>query len=107
VNRNLGSARKNRAGTFFATSLFIAGLSYVIVVLSVHTYCENRPYAGALAFVALVNAFVLLRSWPSTGLGRALSISGIGICSLAVAANVWFIMWATHACRHMFGLLNK
>ncbi len=78
-----------------------------MIVLSVHTYCENRPYAGALAFVALINGFVLLRSGSSTGLGRALSISGIVICSLAVAANIWFIIWATHDCRHMFDLLNK
>lgn len=105
--RNLKSDKKDRTGTFFVAALLITGFSYVVVVLSVHTYCENRPFAGAFALAALVNGVLLLRNWPSTGLRRALSAAGVVLCLLAVAANVWFVIWATHTCRHMFDLLNK
>ena len=106
VDRHLTRGKRDRTGTFLVTALLVTGFSYVVVVLSVHTYCENRPFAGTLALAALVNAFLLLRNWPSTSLRRALSISGMLVCLLAVAANVWFIIWATNTCRHMFDLLN-
>ena len=107
VDRDFRSGKRDRTGTFFVTALLITGFSYVVVVLSVHTYCENRPFAGALALAALVNVFLLLHNWPSTSLRRAISASGLLLCLLAVAANVWFIIWATNSCKHMFDLLNK
>jgi hypothetical protein len=82
-------------------------MSYVVIVLSAHTYCENRPFAGAIAIAALANGFLLLRNWPSTTLRRALSASGLVLCLLAVAGNVWLAIRATNTCRHMFDLLNK
>jgi hypothetical protein len=94
-------------GVFFIAALLITGFSYAVVVLSVHTYCENRRFAGALALAALVNGFLLLRSWPSRVLRRALSASGMVLCLLSATANVWFVIWATHTCAHMFDLLNK
>lgn len=107
VDQKLESGRRDRTGAFFIAALLITGFSYAVVVLSVHTYCENRPFAGTIALAALVNGFLLLRSWPSSVLRRALSASGIVLCLLSAAANVWFVIWATRTCRHMFDLLNK
>src|SRR5258708_31037972 len=94
VDRHLTRGKRDRTGTFLVTALLVTGFSYVVVVLSVHTYCENRPFAGTLALAALVNAFLLLRNWPSTSLRRALSISGMLLCLLAAAAPFWFIFFA-------------
>jgi hypothetical protein len=107
VDRHLTNGKRNRTGTFLVTALLVTGFSYVVIVLSVHTYCENRPFAGALALAALVNGFFLWRNWPSTSVRRALSTSGMLLCLLAVAANIWFIIWATNDCKHMLDLLNK
>jgi len=107
ADRSLKIDRNDRTGTLFVSALLIAGFSYFVVVLSVHTYCENRPFAGACAIAALVNGFLLLRNWPSSRPRRALSVSGMALCLLALAASIWFIIWATYRCRHMFDLLNK
>jgi drug/metabolite transporter superfamily protein YnfA len=107
VDRNLRINRKDRTGVFFVAALCVVGFSYAVDVLSVHTYCENRPFAGALALAAVVNCYLLLRSWPAAGFRRALSASGVVFCVLAIAANVGFVIWATHTCRHMFDLLNS
>ena len=107
VGQNLESDNRNRTGAFFVAALFITGLSYAVVVLSVHTYCENRPFAAAIALAALFDGLLLLRSWPSVALRRAVSASGVVLCLMSAAANVWFIIGATHTCKHMFDLLNK
>jgi hypothetical protein len=107
ADRRLKIDRIDRTGALFVTALLIGGFSYFVVVLSVHTYCENRPFAGTFAIAALVNGFFLLRNWPSSSPRRALSVSGMALCVLALAANIWFIIWATYTCRHMFDLLNK
>src|SRR5258708_9113470 len=106
VDRHLTRGKRDRTGTFLVTALLVTGFSYVVVVLSVHTYCENRPFAGTLALAALVNAFLLLRNWPSTSLRRALSISGMLLCLLAVASNVCFIIFSTNTLHDLFDLLN-
>jgi hypothetical protein len=107
ADRGLRIDKKDRTGVFFVAALCVVGFSYVVDVLSVHTYCENRPFAGAIALAALVNCYLLLRNRPAAGFRRALSASGVVLCALAIAANVGFVIWATHTCRHMFDLLNK
>jgi len=104
---NLRIDRRDRTGLFFVAATCVVGFSYAVDVLSVHTYCENRPFAGALALAAVVNCYLILRNWPAAGFRRALSLSGMVLCMLAIAANVWFVIWATYTCRHMFDLLNK
>src|SRR5258708_33648824 len=106
VDRHLTRGKRDRTGTFLVTALLVTGFSYVVVVLSVHTYCENRPFAGTLALAALVNAFLLLRNWPSTSLRRALSISGMLLCLLAVAAHVLFFFLASDTTKAKFDLFN-
>jgi len=95
--RNLESDNRDRTGAFFVAALLITGMSYVVIVLSVHTYCENRPFAVAIAIAALINGFLLLRNSPSTSLRRILLASGLVPCLVAVAGNVWFVIWATQA----------
>jgi len=99
--------RTGRTGVFILAALCIVGFSYVVDVLSVHTYCENRPYAGALALAALVNGCFLLRNWLPAGFRRAIVASGLVLSVLAIAADVGFVILATHDCNHMFDLLNK
>jgi hypothetical protein len=94
-------------GTPFLAALALVIFSYLLFVGSVHTYCENRPFAGVLVVASLADGYFLIRRWPIGVLRRVLSVIGTVLCLLSLAWNIFFIAWATHTCRHMFDLLNK
>jgi hypothetical protein len=107
VEQDRTSKSNDRTGILFTAALVIVLLSFGIDILSVHTYCENRPVAGLVALASGVVGYLAARNRPSGTFRRVLSISGGILCLFMIAANLWFILWATRTCRHMFDLLDK
>lgn len=96
----------DRSYRIFAISVLLLPLSYVVDVLSVHTYCEERIYAVIVGIAALVNFGLVIWSratnWKrkvASGLAGAFSI-------VVIASNAAFVIWATRDCRHMFDQLH-
>jgi hypothetical protein len=103
MNRLSASSREHRTVLLFGLALFEAFISYVVVLGSVHTYCENRLLVGALGFLAIVICALLVRNRSAVLWKKVLSDLGIIICMLTTAASIAFIWHATKLCRDMVG----
>jgi len=96
----------DRTWQLFALSLPLLLFSLFLPLLSVHTYCENRTGAGVIAFGAALLLIFLLRNRANSMVKRVFSGIGVSLCVLAFMANVVFIAYATHLCRHIFDQLR-
>jgi hypothetical protein len=81
-------------------------LSLLLIAASVHTYCENRPIAGAFDTLSLLVAVALFLSPSGTRVGRITKMAGLVLSVFAMAISTWFIVWATNTCRQMFDHLE-
>jgi hypothetical protein len=87
-------------------SLLIFLLSLVLLVASVHSYCENRSVAALFGALAAMVSLFLFRNRASSSAKKIASGVAQTLCVIAVAVNVTFIVYATHLCRHMFDQLR-
>ena len=87
-------------------SVVVFLFSFLLPLVSVHTYCENRTFAALYAFGAGAVSIFLLLARPESRLRRVLRGLGLGFCVLSMAVNVAFIAYATRLCRHMFDHLH-
>ncbi len=89
-----------------SASLLTFVFSLFLPVVSVHTYCENRIVAAVLGVTSIAVFLLFLRNRAASTARKVASGVGQALCVLAVAANVAFIVYATHLCRHMFDQLR-
>ena len=68
----------------------------LLLVASVHTYCENRPIVGVFGLVSLVVGGTLGIHTASSRAGRVVKVGGLILSVFAVAINTAFIVWATN-----------
>ena len=81
--------------------------SYLLVAVSVHTYCENRKFAAVLGAMTAALLVYFVRDLWLHRVHAAVRILGLLFCSLGLFIDVAFIIWATNTCRHMFDNLSK
>ena len=98
----LRGVKSDRKLLLFSSSILIFMFSFVLPLLSVHTYCENRSVAAAFGFGSIAVLVFLLRGQAASTARAVASGVGVALCVLAVVLNVAFILYATHLCRHMF-----
>jgi len=100
------SMKSDRTWLLLALSLPVFVFSLFLPLVSVHTYCENRPIAGVSAGAAALLFLFFVRNRAALAAKKILSGVGEGLCVLAVAVNVAFVIYATMLCRHMFDQLR-
>ena len=82
-----------------SASLFIFVLSFLLPLVSVHTYCENRTLAAVFGVISITVLLMFLRYRAASTARKIVAIIGGALCFLALALNVQFILHATHLCR--------
>ena len=98
--------KSDRTFRLIAASVVIFLLSFFLQLSSVHTYCEDRTWAGVFGVIAAVVFVILLRNRAGSTLRKVMSGIGLTLCLLAVGIDVAFIVYFTHLCRHMFDQLH-
>ncbi len=98
--------KRERTSQLLAGAVLIFLLSLFLPPFSVHTYCENRSWAGIYTIIASVLFVMLLRNRAASA-GRKIAFAvGLTLCALAAVIDIAFIAYATHTCRHMFDQLH-
>ena len=88
----------------FASAVVLLASGF-LVLISVHSYCENRFVAGCLALAAIACAGVLLRDRYQVSM--VIRWGSGSLLLLALTINAWFIVVATKMCNHQFDQLTK
>jgi len=98
--------KPDRTLLLVSASLLIFVLSFFLPLASVHTYCENRTVAAFFGLISITLFLMFLRNRAASTAKKTVAMIGGALCFLALAANVAFILYATHLCRHMFDQLR-
>jgi len=98
--------KSDRTFRLIAASVVIFLLSFFLQLSSVHTYCEDRTWAGVFGVIATVVFVLFLRNHATSMVRKIVSGVGLALCLLAVGIDVAFIVHFTHVCRHMFDQLH-
>jgi heme A synthase len=98
--------QQKQTSQLLAASVLIFLLSLFLPPFSVHTYCENRSWAGVFGVIAAALFVMFLRNRPRSAGRKVAFAAGLTLCVLAVGIDVAFISYATHLCGHMFDQLH-
>jgi hypothetical protein len=94
--------KNTKSVLLLALALLTAVMSAFLASASVHAYCENRAGAGVLLATAIAISYVRVRGSVKGPIPHVLAIVTYLACTLAVTANVLFIVHASKLCRDYF-----
>jgi len=74
-------------------------LSVLLVVTSIHAYCENRLIAGLLGILGAAVLVLLVRNRTESRAKKSFAVVGALACTLVIAVDTAFVLYSTHLCR--------
>src|ERR1700690_66001 len=90
--------RRMRAIGLFLLAFLLIGFSYLFFVLSVHGYCEDRPFILTLAVAGAVLLYFVLRGWPRGIWLTTMALVAAVLCLSVIGFNCWYFVWAMKTC---------
>ena len=93
--------KRDRTLLLVTASILIFAFSFLLPLVSAHSYCENRVIAAVFGVVSIVVFLLFFHNRALWRAKKAATIIGGVLCFLALAVNVEFILYAAHLCPHM------